>query len=103
MGMLTTHRKWAFCFKTLHWALLLYLCVASLHGLVPGLWGHHDDEGPGQGPFRVLLFTLVVLAVAFVLASRQRAVHARHLLVIQLPPQRHCWSPRQLRAPPSHS
>ena len=101
--MTSARGRRALAFRALQWTMLIYICIASLHGLVPGIWGRLTDDGPEAGPFRVLLFTLVVLALAIILTARERVLPAVAACATPAPPHRLCWSPRQLRAPPSSS
>jgi hypothetical protein len=50
--------------RVLHWALIVYLLIAVLHGAIPAIWRHHVENGDRNGPFRILLFTLLLLAVS---------------------------------------
>ncbi|MGC8737874.1 MAG: hypothetical protein ACP5UA_04405 [Candidatus Hydrogenedens sp.] len=49
-------------------ALALYLLIAVLHGLLPGIWDKSFGGKEGKGPFRILMFTpLLVLLLFFTL------------------------------------
>jgi hypothetical protein len=88
------------CFKAASAVLLAYLLIAALHGLVPQLWSHHYLEGRDDGPFRVLLFTLVIAAgLAVVLACALNRQFFQILPVVEPESRvlRRAWS---LRSPP---
>jgi len=82
------------------WLLLAYAVVASLHALAPQLWARHFGEDGDNGPFRVLIFSLVTaVALALVLL---RALNATFLPFCpqETPRRRSPWSSPSIRAPP---
>ncbi len=46
-------------------ALALYLLIAVLHGLLPGIWEKSFGGKEGKGPFRILMFTPLLISLLF--------------------------------------
>jgi len=93
-------RRFRRAFRTAAWLVLAYVVIASLHGLAPQLWARHFGPEGDQGPFRVLLFSLVI--AIFIIASlppglvREGACHT-----VSTPPSgRPVWTAWSLRGPP---
>ncbi len=68
-----THRKMD-AMRFLHWALIVYFLVAVLHGAVPAIWRHHIEDGTNDGPFRILLFSFLILALPIFLPLLRRII-----------------------------
>ncbi len=53
--------------------LSVYLFIAVLHGVAPGIWGKSFNGEEGKGPFRILMFTPILIVSLFLcLAINQR-------------------------------
>lgn len=46
-------------------ALTLYIFIAVLHGLLPGIWEKSFGGKEGKGPFRILMFTPLLVSLFF--------------------------------------
>jgi len=57
------NRKRTSAVRFVHWALIVYFLVAVLHGAIPAIWRHQIENGSNDGPFRILLFTFLLLAL----------------------------------------
>lgn len=53
-------------YKTACYVLLLYLIIAVLHGLAPGIWSKSISKTETRGPFRILIFTPIITTLYFV-------------------------------------
>jgi len=88
--------------RILHWAVIIYLLIAVLHGAVPAIWHHHVEKGDQDGPFRLLLFTpLLLMALpAFLPALQRRLTRLSEfaMCVFVRPEYLIVWT---LRGPPS--
>ena len=90
-------------FRIIAGVLLCYVTVAALHGAAPQLWAHYNDVGFKNGPFRLLIFSPVIvvcllLSIACGSSLQYVSVHA------YASPQRHTvWLAWSLRGPPSHA
>ncbi len=56
--------------KLLCIALTLYLLIAVLHGLLPGIWEKSFGGKEGKGPFRILMFTPLLVLLFFFLCIK---------------------------------
>ena len=83
------------------WVLLVYLIIAALHGLVPKLWARHYIDRQDNGPFRVLLFTLLIVAGLVVFLFRGLSLRFFSLPYVACPANRVPWPAWSLRGPPS--
>jgi len=87
-------------FRAVAFGLLLYLVIASLHGLAPQLWARHfasDDNGP----FRVLLFTLMVVALFLAAFAQARRDASCVIFPEAFPSSRLDEANLSLRGPPN--
>jgi len=84
------------------WLLLVYVVLAALHGAAPQLWLRHNAEGQTDGPFRVLIFTLIIAVVAVAFQICRTHLRVFHPPLVSCPATRTTWSPRSLRGPPLH-
>lgn len=58
--------------KTISIILSVYLFIAMLHGIAPGIWGKSFNGEEGKGPFRILMFTpLLIISLFFFIALNQ--------------------------------
>ncbi len=62
--------------RIFQWALIAYFLIAVLHGAIPAIWKHQVEDANGDGPFRVLLFTFLILSFP-VLLPLLRQLHFR--------------------------
>lgn len=51
-------------------ALTLYILIAVLHGVLPGIWEKSFGGKEGKGPFRILMFTPLVVSLFFYICSK---------------------------------
>lgn len=87
-------------FKVLAWVLLAYVCVAALHGAAPQLWARYTAVGCENGPFRLLMFSpLIVVCLLLMLVHGVELQHVAPLSFLS-PEGRRIWSARSLRGPP---
>lgn len=99
MGMKPSKKRIS-AVRVVHWAMILYLFVAVLHGAVPAIWRHHVENGDEGGPFRLLLFTVTLLAMAAFLPLVNRLFFPPPVfgaLVYVTPEYLNVWT---LRGPP---
>lgn len=87
-------------FRAVAFGLLLYVVIASLHGLAPQLWARHFDS-QDNGPFRILLFTLLVVALVLAIIGHARRESSCVLVQDTFPPSRLDEANLFLRGPPS--
>jgi hypothetical protein len=88
-------------FRILHWTLVIYLFIAVLHGAAPGIWRHHVEQGDRTGPFRLLLFTELLLAAPAIIpliSKKYLLSPARSISILVRPVHLNLWT---LRGPPS--
>lgn len=83
------------------WVLLVYLIIAALHGLVPKLWARHYIDRQDNGPFRVLLFTPLIVTGLVVFLFRGLSPRFFSLPHVACPVNRTLWPAWSLRGPPS--
>jgi hypothetical protein len=93
-------RKKQAVFRLLVWFFAIYFLIGALHGAAPQLWSRHYDKDQQDGPFRVLLFS-VLLPIAFLVLLLP--VMPRPCLresAPAFPVREKRWTPRSLRGPP---
>jgi len=52
--------------KILSFIIALYLIIAVLHGIAPGIWKKSFGGAEGKGPFRILMFTPLLIFSVFI-------------------------------------
>jgi len=82
--------------------LALYLLIAVLHGLLPGIWEKSFGGKEGKGPFRILMFTPLIISLLFFILIK----HSSRKSIFLKPKSNYIkiiLQPNSHRGPPSYN
>ncbi|HOV33023.1 MAG TPA: hypothetical protein PLX23_06645 [Candidatus Hydrogenedens sp.] len=88
--------------KTISIILSVYLFIAMLHGIAPGIWGKSFNGEEGKGPFRILMFTPLILIALFLCIALNQNWAKNNFLKPKICYLKVVHKPYSHRGPPSY-